>query len=464
MSDSPDNNQGNQGPEDDFEKFMSDFINNPQDMEKYADAAGLNIDPQMMQAFMAQMRGAFENSANGIDWDRAREIALTTAKSQQVPITAAEHQAVGDAFHVAAMWLADATEFADVSSTGVAINRTEWVTKSFEFWRRVSDPMCVAITKAIETAMQQQAPAEFQDAIAKSGGMVTHIAGTVFAMQLGNVIGQLSQEVITAGEFGVPVFETGTSALLIQNLQAFGKDLDIDEREVEMYMATRELAHASLFKNARWLATQIQALIASYAQDFKIDVQTIDTTELDFDPQNSQALEAAIREGAFLPPLSQRQTEALEQIETVLALVEGWVSAVTAEATVRLPKAAAITEMMARRRAAGGPAEDAFGALVGVRFRPKRLREALAMWQYIGAELGPQQRDRLWQHPDLLPTADDISNPQALVARLRAGDTQVQDDLDIELQKLLDGSDAESEDGTTGDDGGTGGASDHPDK
>ena len=49
----------------------------------------------------------------------------------------------------------------------------------------------------------------------------------------------------------------------------------------------------------------------------------------------------------------------------MLALIEGWVDVVTAQATKRLPASGAIAETVRRRRAAGGPAESAFSTLVG---------------------------------------------------------------------------------------------------
>lgn len=139
----------------------------------------------------------------------------------------------------------------------------------------------------------------------------------------------------------------------------------------------------------------------------------------------------------------------------MLALIEGWVDVVTAAATTRLPRSAAIAEMVRRRRAAGGPAESAFATLVGLELRPRRLREAAAMWQRVVDELGPEQRDALWSHPDLVPTSADIDDPDALVARLRDPGT-ASDDIDRALEDLLndttDDRPHESPDGTARDD------------
>jgi putative hydrolase len=120
----------------------------------------------------------------------------------------------------------------------------------------------------------------------------------------------------------------------------------------------------------------------------------------------------------------------------MLALIEGWVDVVTEDATRLLPKSAAIAEAVRRRRATGGPAEQTFGTIVGLELRPRKLREAAEMWRRIGAAVGADKRDSLWDHPDLVPVEDDISSPDKLIAKL--SDTNQQgDEMDQALRDLL---------------------------
>ena len=124
-----------------------------------------------------------------------------------------------------------------------------------------------------------------------------------------------------------------------------------------------------------------------------------------------------------------------------MATIDGWVDVVTAQATSRLPDGARIAEAARRRRAVGGPAEDALGALVGLKLRPRRLREASAMWQAVTDAAGIAGRDALWDYPDLMPTSEDIDDPSALIARLQAsarGEQPVADEFDEALARLLD--------------------------
>jgi putative hydrolase len=107
---------------------------------------------------------------------------------------------------------------------------------------------------------------------------------------------------------------------------------------------------------------------------------------------------------------------ALARLETALALVEGWVATVvSAAAESRLVHGAALAEAIRRRRATGGPSERTFATLVGLELRPRMLREAAVLWAGLTDARGVDGRDALWAHPDLLPTAEDLEDPDAFV-------------------------------------------------
>ena len=66
------------------------------------------------------------------------------------------------------------------------------------------------------------------------------------------------------------------------------------------------------------------------------------------------------------------------------------------------------------------------------------------MWRAVTDAVGIAGRDALWDYPDLMPGAEDIDNPAALVARLEArarGEEPAPDEMDDALARLLSGED-----------------------
>jgi putative hydrolase len=89
----------------------------------------------------------------------------------------------------------------------------------------------------------------------------------------------------------------------------------------------------------------------------------------------------------------------------------------------RLPGTSALSETLRRRRATGGPAEQTFATLVGLELRPRKLREAAVLWERLTQAVGADARDAVWQHPDLMPSGEDLDEPAGFIDRMIGGDT-----------------------------------------
>lgn len=439
-------------PEDDFREMLREFLsgNGELDPAKLASAAGLPNDPELVSQLISQLQSALQSSEEGVNWGLALDQATALAVRSSVVSLPAERSQLEQAFHVASLWLAESTDISELTVAPRLISRTEWVTATMPIWTQLAEPVATSIANALTGVLEEQAPAEFEGMMANASQLMRNVGGTLFAMQLGHVVGQLSSEVVSGGDIGIPLLsladegsgergpaDSPPQAIMIpQNVAAFGAGLDIPIDQVQLYLAVRELAHARLFRHAKWLRLQLLSAITEFARGICIDTERLETLASELDPSNPEELRAALTSGALIPPKTEEQLAALARLETTLALVEGWVDVVTAQSTTRLPKSDAIAETVRRRRASGGPAESAFATLVGLELRPRRLREAAAMWQQITDAVGAEARDALWQHPDVVPTADDVTDPTALLARLRGG-TAPPDDVDQAIEDLL---------------------------
>jgi putative hydrolase len=431
-----------QNPEDEFRDMLREFLsgNAGFDPEKLAGAAGLPNDPEVLRQLMAQLQSALQTSGEGINWSAATDQAANLARQSGVPTPDDQRRELEQALTVAALWLDEVTFVSELPLPPRLLSRAEWVRATMPVWVQLAEPVATSISDALTGVLTEQAPEEMAGMVQGASQLLRNVGGTLFAMQLGQAVAQLSTEVVSGGDIGIPLLDEQRAALLPQNLAAFGEGLDIAATEVQIYLAVRELAHARLFRHAKWLRLQLITSITEYARGISIDTSRLQELAETLDPSNVEELREAMVSGSLIPPKTEQQTAALGRLETMLALIEGWVDVTTLAATSRLPRAGAIAETVRRRRATGGPAESAFSALVGLELRPRRLREAAAMWQAVTDGVGAEQRDALWSHPDVLPTSADIDDPAALVARLQAG-TPEPDEMDQALENLLRGDD-----------------------
>jgi putative hydrolase len=431
------------GAEDEFREMMRKFLAGEGDIDpsKLAGAAGLPTDPLMVARLMGQLQQAMNSTGEGINWQLARDEAGRIAAEGSLRPNQSQLDELRQALHLAALWLDEATSITQLTSEPSLTTRADWARLTLPVWTQLAEPVALSIADSLTEVLDEQVPEELKSMVENAGQMMRSLGGTLFALQLGHVVGQLSAEVVSGGDIGIPLLpgreeHDVQASLLPQNVAAFGADLDIPPDQVQLYLAVGGLAPARLFRHARWLRQHLISAITDYARGIRIDTSRIESLAAEFDPANPESLREALTSGALIPPKSDAQLAALARLESTLALIEGWVDVVTAHATTRIPRADAVAETVRRRRASGGPAERAFATLVGLELRPRRLREAAAFWQAITDAVGATRRDELWAHPDLLPSSDDIDNPQRVIASL-TGESAEPDDVDRALSDLL---------------------------
>lgn len=139
-------------------------------------------------------------------------------------------------------------------------------------------------------------------------------------------------------------------------------------------------------------------MVQQYAAGITIDVSAIEDAVQHLDPTDPESMNQMFSGSMFIPEPEGAQKAAIDHLETLLALIEGWVDVVVTEAAKPLDSANALREMINRRRASGGPAEHAFGSLVGLDLRPRRLHDATKLWMTI-------------QEAEELNTATPFGNP-----------------------------------------------------
>lgn len=407
-------------------------------------------------ALFAQMQSLMQPYDGPLNWDVALDLARRVAAQQPDP-TPSERQkaAVSDALRLADHWIDGTTAFPSGITTAQAWSRAEWLVNTLDVWKVLVEPVAASSVNA----MSGQLPAEMQAMAGPMAGFLGKAVGALLANQTGSGLGALAGEVLSVSDIGVPLAAPGRAALLPTNIAAFAEGLDVSEDDVLLYLALREAAHQRLFAGVPWLRDHVIGAVTDYARGVEVNLgsiqQQVEEQMRGIDPTDPEGLQRLFESGSlFEVPTSPAQKAALERLEVVLALVEGWVDEIVNEATKeRMPAAAKLQEAFRRRRAAGGPAEQTFATLVGLELRPRRLRDASTLWGSLRTRQGAEARDGVWMSPALLPTSADLDDPLGFREGAETPQALSEDDFDAELRKLLDGppTDGPSADGPSGD-------------
>ena len=375
------------------------------------------IDPSEIGKLLSQLGQMMQGAGNApVGWPAAVNMARTSVVQAGDPsVNDSEKKEVIKNIELAQTWLNGATTVPAASTNSKAWCRSELIEATVGTWQKIVDPVAQRVQNSMSNSLpnipgiddsQKEMLKPLLDALKP-------MSAAMFSMQISNGLAALSSEVLCLTDIGIPLGDTTTPALIPRNIKEFAKDLTINESEILAFVALRECAASRLFSSVSWLAPTLLSAIEEYSSQISVDNNKISEVMGQIDPTNPESIQSALSGGLFEPKLTDSQSAALVRTELLLALVEGWIyEVVNIAATGRLPGIASLQEAMTRRRAVGGPAEKTFGALIGLQLRPKLIREAAVFWNKQTITFGTNQRDGLWNHPDLLPSIDELQDPE----------------------------------------------------
>ncbi|PID98124.1 MAG: hydrolase [Actinobacteria bacterium] len=445
-----------------FEEFLRQFLGDAAGDEAARAMRAQGFDPSQlgslgssaeMNAMARQLHFLMNTSTGPVNWSIAKDLATQQAfRSGDSPVTAAEAARLQQAMTIADLWLDTTTDFAPGAVTRETWTRVEWINSTLDTWKRICEPVASNMSRALSDSLADQMgalgdndraipsmPEGVSELMGAAQSIVPKIASMLFAQQIGQALAGLATESFGSTDVGLPLVHSTVTALVPRNIEAFAEGLDIPYDEVTQFLAVRECAHQRLFASVPWLAGDLIHAVESYSGAIAIDTDAVAEATRSLDLSDPTEAHIELSGDFFASSDSPRQRAALERLETLLALVEGWVEVVTVQAaTPYLPHCDQLREMMRRRRAAGGPAEQMLASLIGLKMRPRRARGAAQLFAAVEDERGREGRDALWEHPDMIPTPSDLDEPDSYLMLREAasdGDTAFNE----ELEQLFEG-------------------------
>lgn len=387
---------------------------------------------------LAGLGALFGGSQEALPLSPVRDTAKKFIAAQgSQPLGTNDVTAVNNACEIADIWLNEATDFPATSSSSTrAISRLDWVDETLPGWQATMEPLATglsaAISKLLDEAIASQG-SEYEESMAAApvgaiAGLLRSFIGTMIATQLGQAIGAIATSATGAHDVGLPILQPARSLLIPENIEKWGADTEIAKSEIYLFQALREGAIARLFEHNPWIVSYIRSAIVEYGAGIKIDLEAIQRQAEEAmqgmeSNMGEQSFSFSLDSGIFTPEETPSQRAALEKLETVLALVDGWADDVaTLAAGDRIPSITALRELHRRKRATSAPTQQLFKTMLGLEVSPKLAREASAFWSRVREVKDVTARDQIWS--GILPSATELLAPDLFLAS-----TEIPDDL-----------------------------------
>jgi putative hydrolase len=385
-----------------------------------------------------------------VNWELARQVAVATAAgadtlgmTPQLPSPAAapepgEARAWDDRLRLAELWVDPATS---LPATGVALaarplSRPDWAEAVLPGFAPLVEPAARRMTEALG--------ADAATGLPGAGDMVGRLGGLLAGLQAGTLVGQLARTVLGQYELAMPPGDPGRVLVVPENVRAFEQASGLPSDQFRLWLACHEVAGQRLLAGVGWLRDHLHGVVDDIARETDPDpsglMDRLQSLDVGGGPDALQELLEGGAEGLLGPPSAALQA-AIGKLEVLLALTAGYAVVIAGRALEgRLPALEAIEAAVRGRLADRQSPHGLFAQLL--RADPERAaaargerfcREVLAATDIAGL-------DRVWAHPDFLPSLEELGQPGRWLERVGlVGGEEV--DLDEGLRALLEGED-----------------------
>jgi putative hydrolase len=405
-----------------------------------------------------------------VNWELARQVAMATAAgaeelgmAPQLPSSAAapdpgEARAWDDRLRLAELWVDPVTSLPapGVTLTARPLNRPDWAEAVLPGFAPLVEPGARRVAEALGTGAGIGPPGV--------GDMMGRVGGLVAGLQVGTLVGQLARSVLGQYELAMPAADPAKVLLVPENVRDFEQAADLPGDQLRLWLACHQVAGQRLLAGVAWLPDHLHRVVDDVAVQSEPDASGLMDRLQSLDMARPEALQELLEGGGqgLLGPPSAALQAATGRLEVLLALTAGYARVICGRALEgRLPGLAAI-EAAGGRRDDDPQAPSRLFALL-LRADPDRAGAARGQrfCQEVLAATDIEGLDRVWSHPDFLPTAEELDVPGRWLERagLIGGDEV---DLDEGLRALLEAEEADGDPEPGGDEPPDGGPERRP--
>lgn len=266
-------------------------------------------------------------------------------------------------------------------------------------------------------------------------GPLRTASGFLLGAQVGALTGVLSQRVL--GQYDLALLGESSAPprllLLAPNLAIAARNLSVDRDELVLWVSIHEITHAVQFSGAPWLREHLGGMLKELIDGLEVTLLGRDADRGRFslpeipDPTELRELVERARRGELLRmTLGEDRWALVERMQAVMSLIEGHaehtMDAVGADVLPTLPR---LRRAMTRRRDRSkigqrGLPWRVLERLLGLEMKLRQYEAGRRFCDAVVADGGPQALARVWSGPEQLPSAAELAEPAAWLARTGA--------------------------------------------
>ncbi len=277
------------------------------------------------------------------------------------------------------------------------VDRPGWAAANVEGFRVVLDPL----TRRLE----HHPPSAVAAAVtAKVGGL-----------QMGSVLGWLSNKVLGQYEAFRPEGELGRLVLVAPNIVETERRLGVDPHDFRLWVTLHEVTHRTQFTAVPWMHDHVRDEIGALLEATSLD----DPAQL---AERLKAVATGLSRGGSLIELLQtpEQRVVLDRVTAFMSLLEGHAEHVMdGVGPSVVPSVRHIRKKFdQRRKERRGLLDTVLRRALGLDLKALQYAEGKRFVDTAVGELGMTGFNRVWDSPQTLPTRQEIREPLDWVRRM----------------------------------------------
>lgn len=263
--------------------------------------------------------------------------------------------------------------------------------------------------------------AKFGQGLGPFKGPLRAAAGGLLGVEVGAVVGYIAKRVM--GQYDLVLVDPDIPPRLLlvaPNMQIVQMQLQARSEDLWLWVTLHEVTHALQFGGVPWLREYLAGLITELFATAEIKVDPARVARLPSRDDFTELLKLVREDGLIAAVTTPRQRELIDQVQAVMALLEGHAEHVMdAVGTDYLPELPRLRAGLERRRQLQPPIFRLINRLLGFDLKLAQYEIGKRFCDAVVREGGIEALNTAWSSAAAVPTLAELERPDLWLVRVR---------------------------------------------